>query len=400
MVLVGSTEGIKGIVLFVTLAYVARVAGAELFGIIAFGQGLLTYFLFLGHAGLDMLGARVVARDPEGAETPAGAFVALKAITGVLGFACAVIVILLLKLTPLARTVALLFAGTVLVLPFLTDWYFYGRQRLGILLAGRAVSYAAMLGGTLLLVRSPAAIVRYPIIYVASTAAGAVVLLVAFVAFERGTKLTLQWKQARALLRTSLPLGLSFLFTQVLLTFSILALTAMVNPETVGIYAAAQKIAFGVLHQGGVVLGLAFYPLLSRAFAAGRPQFRRMFRYYLAAAVMAAIAVSLIGFLWGRPIIVLIYSAAYAQSAPAFSWLCLAVALDFLDGPFTYSMLATKFEDRVLVRTGCMAALNVVLHLVLVPRYGINGAVWANLCSALFGLTLSVAIFRISFGKN
>jgi len=64
-----SGDALARVVAFIAGVYVARRLGAEMFGVMAFGQAVVLYFTHLAACGVDLTGIREVAADPSRART-------------------------------------------------------------------------------------------------------------------------------------------------------------------------------------------------------------------------------------------------------------------------------------------------------------------------------------------
>ncbi len=399
LLLVGSTEGLKGVVLLATTAHIARIAGSATFGVIGFAQGLLTYFTFFGQFGLDMLGARVVARDDDGSGQ-VGRILVLRGVTCLLAFVAMLGVAALIDAPSNTKLALVHFSLSVAATPFLVDWYFYGRQQLGAQFLIKSTMQIVLLGTVFLCVREASEVLRYPVFFTLSIVVGAVLSFGLLLRQRRRAPIQWTFEGSGRILGASIPLGASLLLQQVLISFGIIALGFLSTPKEVGLFTAAQKLTYGVFYQGSQLLNMSFYPLLSRLYASNLNEFSRVLRIFRVMSALIGLGVGVGAFVLARPIIHAIYTSGYEESVDCFRLLSVAVALSYLDGPLTFAMMATRYEGRAFVKACVTAIATVVLGLVLIPRFGLMGAAIASLISAGMGLLVTVYYFHASLSAT
>jgi len=172
-----------------------------------------------------------------------------------------------------------------------------------------------------------------------------------------------------SLLRASIPfgligfaLGLSYKFDTVLLNIT------RSDIET-GYYNAAYNLVFSVVMISNV-LNTALYPSLV-ARTSEKPQnltsiYQRVWRYLLIISLPIAIG----GWILHSEIINLLYGAEYAASAEALKILIWVIPLMFSSEFLGYVVVIRNQEKRVARAVIVSTIINVVLNLLLVPRYG------------------------------
>ncbi|MBP7599966.1 MAG: oligosaccharide flippase family protein [Thermoflexales bacterium] len=168
-------------------------------------------------------------------------------------------------------------------------------------------------------------------------------------------------------------------------------LTQFVSAADVGLYSIANKLASMVFVAMSPIFA-AWWPIALEM--AGRPeasrQFPRFFEYFLSAGFMLALGIGLFA-----PEILQVFARdAYVPAAPY------ALALMAYNGPigFAFALLQIGLVSRK--RTGLTslaflvsATTNITLNLILMPRLGVWGAVWATLAA---GMVQTVLLFRFA----
>lgn len=161
-----------------------------------------------------------------------------------------------------------------------------------------------------------------------------------------------------------------------------LLISLILSEQDLGYYAAAQTIllAFNLIP---LAIRTAIYPLMSR-FQLHEPDklallYHRVGRYLAAVSLPMAAGITLLA----EPIITLVFGADFAPAIPVLQISIWAIVFLFLNVPHSRLMLIRNRQRAASWMTGVAMAANIVLNLVLLPRWGINGAAVARLVSTM-----------------
>jgi O-antigen/teichoic acid export membrane protein len=359
---------------------IVRNLGAADYGqyaaVLAFGA----MFVFLADLGLSPYTVREVARwrdAPDGMERVSALFGDVLLLRFLLSVLAALLLITTAWLTgrPMVMTIAIALGTLGLVMYSVqgsSDAMLAGFERLD-LSAGSKVSYQ------LVFVLAGAAALLLGAGYYGLIGANLLGIAVMTIICWRGAR-ALGLRPGRAvvrnwpvLLRASIPfgiigftLGLSYRFDSVLLNIF------RSDVET-GYYNAAYNLVFSTVMLSNVI-NTSLYPSLTRQ-AASAPHtlpaiYERALRYLLALALPIAVGAATLA----DQIVPFLFKAAYLPAVPALQIVIWVVPLMFASEFLGYVVLIAGDERRaaraVVVRTG----FNVVLNLLVVPRYGFLGA--------------------------
>jgi O-antigen/teichoic acid export membrane protein len=108
---------------------------------------------------------------------------------------------------------------------------------------------------------------------------------------------------------------------------------------------------------------------------------------------LVAAPLGLGGTLCAEPIISLLFGPAYAPAVPALQILAWAMALIILRDTYRQAFNAVRRPRLDLRCAGISVGLNVVLNVLLIPRYGMRGAAVATLVSETLWLTMAAYYF-------
>ncbi len=187
----------------------------------------------------------------------------------------------------------------------------------------------------------------------------------------------------REIFSTAWPFGLFGLMGIAMLSTDTIILGWLKSPEEVGYYSAAQKIIqlFYVIPS---LLAASAFPALTRLIAAGNRSAARALLTRLSFLLFAvAVPVALAGALFAQPLVTLLFGAAYAAAAAPFAILITTVLIVFPSAIAGNAVFAYHKERSFLPAVAVSFFGNIILDLVLIPRFGISGAAVATLLTQL-----------------
>ena len=196
-----------------------------------------------------------------------------------------------------------------------------------------------------------------------------------------------------------LPVALSLILALVLATTDRFLIAAYLNETSVGVYHAGYSLANRTLDVVFIWLGMAGGPAAIAALERGghaalRDVAREQSAFMVALTLPAAVGLALVA----RPLADIMVGPGLREGAAMVTpWIA---ASAFFAGVNTH-YLHTAFTlarrtGRLMMAIAIPAVLNVILNLVLVPRYGLQGALWATLASYVVGVAVSYTLGRRS----
>ena len=204
-------------------------------------------------------------------------------------------------------------------------------------------------------------------------------------------------ERAKEHLHYGVPVALSLVLSLALATTDRFILAAVLGPESVGVYHAGYSLSNRTLDILFIWLGAAGWPAAVMALERGgqgalmetvREQGSLMVLICLPAAVgLALVAQPLAGLMVGEG---LRTGAARVTPWIAASGFFAGVNTHYLNTAFTLA----RRTRLLLLALAIPAAVNVILTLVLIPRFGLDGAMWATTASYLVGSLASLALGR------
>jgi len=202
---------------------------------------------------------------------------------------------------------------------------------------------------------------------------------------------------ARAYAAYGLPVSMSLILALVLASTDRLLLGAFLDEATVGVYHAGYSLGSRTLDVVFIWLGMAGAPALISALERGgqaalTEAAREQAGFMTLLTLPAAVGLALVA----RPLADLMVGEALRDGASHVTpWIA---ASGWLSGVTTYYLLQAFTLARrtplLILSMSAPAAANVILNLILIPRLGLDGALWATTVSYGLGAVAAWALGR------
>ena len=398
--LVGRALGI--LLSIVQVLYLARLLGAESFGIYVFAAYFASLFTSLGDLGLSNL----LTKDLSRARTQATA-VASRIITLKLALSTAVWLIgfvVLIALDYPSETliiVNLRLLGRVFFGSLLYAYYhiFEGLERM---------AYVAIFDLTHKFLDLIACLILFELGFTLSHYMGVLILIegvlllcavgVSWSHLGVPFRLNIDWRNWGNLIRTALPYGLILVFFEMMTTVDTTILSKIRSPLEVGFYGASVRVV-SVLSYVPLMVGSAMFPTVARVFHESPDSARPIFSGVIRAMILIGIPVAVGTTLLSQPIINLIYGEAYEAAANPLVVLAWAVGIYYVSTPLVLLLNAIDRQHYATGVVGFAALANVLLNFLLIPFWGPTGAAVATLIAQIAILMLSWKEITRLWGK-
>lgn len=376
------------------LIYAARILGAQGYGQFTFALAFVSLLMIFSNLGLSPIITREFAREKENRDE----FYSLVSLKILLTFGTFILItgisLFLIEAAEIRSLILLL--GLFFLMNSLIGIayaFFHAWQKMEYEAWFEMIQMVFMVGlGIFVLSQFPS---PQNLSY-AYIVAAAISLVAALVFFHRKIfALRLKWDTAvwKKYLKMSWPLALIGLFGMVYTSIDSVMLGYWNMFEEAGWYNAAQKIVLAGLVPMGLI-GASFYPALSKFSKESKEKLQRVWDYELE--IMIGLAVPLVvgGIVLAPSIISSFYPLGFTPSILAFQILIASAGLIFLYRPFYDAMIVLNHERKIFWITMAGAAINVVLNLILIPKYSLYGAASATVVTYLLVLLLIVAFMK------
>jgi O-antigen/teichoic acid export membrane protein len=367
---------------FFTIIYLARVLGASAFGLFNFAQAILIYGLLLVDSGLSLLGTREIAKTKEHAGALTLNIIAVRSILSLILFALSMLVI---WLVPATTDLKLLFVLTFIFVfsrAINVDWAFMGLEKMEFIAYSKILTSACFFFLVVWLVKGSNDLLTVPLIYaISGVGISFLFLLLIFRLFTPFRLTHLKPSRWWDYLYESIPLGAVSIVTVMYHNMDTIMLGLMNQTAAVGLYNASYKLFYVVAGFIGL-WQFASLSVVTGYFKDSKAKALDFLDKYLRLTLLAVIPVITLITVFAGQIIYLAYGAEYLPGVSALQvliWGNLPLALSGVFGVLILFPIGKSKEFFYGASVGAIA--NLLLNLVLIPRYGYFGSSVATLLS-------------------
>lgn len=381
----------------VSTAVLARTLGAEAYGILGLGTAILAYFGLLVVFGTDAWGVRAIAQDPAAAPVLVPRILGLRLV--LLGALSIVYLLVIgkLGLPERARIVLAIQGLGLFATAFTLDFVFQAVQRMGTIALRQALAAALVLVAVLALVRAPGDL--YLAAAIPPVAIGLSVVWLALRMRREVTPFGIEFDPPawRTMFAAALPITIAQIMSTLFYNIDIVMLGFMASERQLGLYVAMTRVLQITLMLGGLIITV-FTPVIAAAWPADGAM-RDRYRDFVGAAMLIGAPVAALGIAYPVELVRIVFGDGYTAAAPALVLLLASAAIGYAGLAASTALIAWHDQTVQMIVYGIGGLSNVLFNLVLIPRYGIEGAAAATLASQLLitgGLALRAFIrFRV-----
>ena len=377
-----AAEFISKILVALAFAYLARVLGPEVYGHLEFTLAIIFLFTLVVDTGLGTYGAREIAKDAVDIKFIARHILLTRALLALTAYGLLAGVVLLIDKPWAVKQLLLLYGLTLLGLPGVMQWVFQGRDMMPYVALASVVRWFVFVAGVFLLVRSDT-----PFWVLALVEGLAVTGFVGYYTVVFVRHFGWPWGRIDAgylwnIFRQSLPIGASELVWAIKIYFATVLLGLMIAGPEVGWFGAAHRLVIA-LHTFVFLYFFNLLPSIART-SQGRPDdLRRLLGTSLQLTAWLAVFIGVTGTVFAKPAIALLYGSEYQQTAVVFRVLIWLIPLTLMSNHFQFTLIGYNRQQMQFGVALVGAVINIGLSLVLIPRFGLEGAAWAIIISEI-----------------
>lgn len=194
------------------------------------------------------------------------------------------------------------------------------------------------------------------------------------------------WKEA---LRASYPIALSGILTMIYFSSDSLMLSILKPSSDVGIYRLPYKILESLIFFPSMFVGLVM-PLLSSSAFSDPGRFKNIFQRSNDILLIFGLPLIFGTFVLSPQIIGLLGGGNYPESIGVLNILIVAVGIIFLGTLYSFGLISLERQKDLIWISGVGAAVNLVLNLVLIPKFSYYAAAAVTLLTELLVAVLMV----------
>jgi O-antigen/teichoic acid export membrane protein len=374
---------------FFYVMYTVRYLGAEGFGILSFALAFTGILGVFADLGLSTLTVREVARDKSLTGKYLGNIAVIKVILVVITYGLIALTINLLGYPELTIKVVYLMALSVVFNSFTSMFYsiFQAYEKMEYRSLGQILNSVLLLLGTLIAVNQGFSVAWFAFVYF--FVSFLILVYTFFVCIWKfiTPKIEINLRFWKPTVKEALPFFLSAVVDIIAFRIDIVMLSMMKGDRVAGWYSAAYRLMEVLLFIPAAFAG-SIYPVLSNSYVSSQNflklAYKKSFHYLFIIGIPIAIGTTLLA----DKIILFIYKGDFVYSIITLQILIWTIPIIFL----TYmsgTILASINRQIIALKINflCMI-LNIVINLILIPRYSLVGASIATVITSLLALIL------------
>lgn len=384
----------------VNVAYLGHRLGPSDFGKMNFSLAFIGYFAIFSHLGLNTIGTRDIARNKEDAGKNLNRILTIKVILGTIAYAAMLPFLAASSQPQDIKILILLYGATIFtasVLPL--DWVFQGLDKMEYLGISSVISSVAYLLLLVSFIYGPGQLLYVPLALIASHAIVIIFLLFAFKRMYADFRFSFDLSGWKALIKQALPVGLTGVFSIIIMNSGTIMLGTMKNIEDVGYFSAAYKI-IQILTVMAVSLNTAVFPTLASQFKHAPEDFNRTFNYILKLTLIAGLPLAAGATVLATSIIGLFYGTKFMNAPLSLQILIWSAFLTFFTTMLSHALWACDRQNAVFKITLIQAALSLLINYALISRFGLYGASAAPVVFTLITVLLYYRSLKATIRMN
>jgi len=376
----------KGI-LFLVVVYLARVLGPENFGKLGFAQAFLSYFGLIVNLGLDVYGAREIARDKTRAKELLNNIIAMKVLLFILTYILLFIIVSLLPKDLLTKKVILIYGLTLFTTALTIDWFFQGFENFKAIAVGRIIRNLVYATLVILFVRHKDQVLDAVFFQICGAVVSVLVLWSLVLEYFDLKQINFsKWKEYG---KIGIILGSSFFMISIYYNLDKLMIGFWYPDKYVGWYDAAYRV---------VMISLMLSSLLWSTFLPKIARWEKVLFIFVKTMLGVGFSLFLILYFFNSYIIRFLFGESYLYASKALMILAFNVFLVYVNISFVSPLTVWNRERVYFLVIASGALTNLILNFLLIPKYDIIGAsiatVMAELSVFIFGFPIFLKMVR------
>jgi polysaccharide transporter, PST family len=374
--------------------WVARYLGPADYGLLNYAISFVALFASLSLLGLNNIVVRDLVRNPENRDAILGSAFMLKLIGGVVSIIAAVIVQYVINPDEalIMFLVVIIASGFIFQSLDVIDFWFQARVLSKYIIWAKlfALVISALLRVVCIFLKAP--VLAFTLIITVDLLLGGLGLLLVF-RFTGGSIRTWRWDPGivKSLMRDSWPLAIAAVSSMTYMKIDQVFIKSMLGNHELGLYSASVTIA-EIWYFIPLVITQTFLPVILKTKKISEELYIARLQMLYDVMTVLSIIVSVVITIFANPIIHLLYGNSYAGAGTILAiyfWAGLPLSLTMVS---TQYIVSENFTTISIYRSVTGALSNILLNILLIPRYGIVGAAWATIISYSF-VTLVIVVF-------
>lgn len=374
--------------------WVIRYLGPENYGVLSYALAFAGIFSFIAGLGVDNILNRELVKFPEKRDELMGTAFRLKLIGGFIAFAITVISVFIINPSTLIKFLVMIYSFTFIFQSLnIVSTFFQSRVEAKKNVRAQVLSSSLTSILKIIMILSGLGVIWIMIAYALDSLWLVIILLISY---RRSSLKFRRWKfsgeTARQILSSSWLMMLTTASVLVYMKIDQVIIRQLLDERAVGLYSAAIKLSEIWYFIPGIICVSLFPAIINSRKTDQKLYYSRLKRLYMLVLVLSLIIAIIVSAL-AKPIIYLLFGIDYLESISVLRIYAWSTVGFFLGMVSSYYLLAENYMKIYFFSSFFVAVLNIVLNVLLIPKFGINGAAIATVVSYSF-LVLILLFFR------
>ncbi len=365
---------------FFTLVYLGRILDKSGFGIIGFAAAFVSYFILGVNFGFSTYGTREIAKDQKQIEKFVNNIFSIRILLAVFFSVMLILFMLFSEKNILTKYVVLITGINLFTNALALNWVFQAVEKMHYIAIRQILSGLLSLIGVIIFVHSPDDILIAASVLAISALIGNIWFIPIYQKMFAKIKLEFSFDFWKELFRESFPLAFASIMIGIYYNLDMVMLGYMKPESDVGIYNAAYKIFLLGLVPIQLIFS-AYFPTLSRIGLSKSREFRDTMKNYGKIIIGLGIVTGIFLLMFSERIVLLVFSESYLASSLPLSILAINVIIISINVCLGNPMTAWGKQKEYAVAIMFGAIANIILNLILIPKYSYIGAAYATVLS-------------------
>lgn len=374
--------------------WVVRYLGPENYGILSYALAFVGIFSFIASLGVDSILNRELVKYPEKRDELMGTAFRLKLIGGLIAFIITIIFVFIINPSNLIKFLVIIYSFTLIFQSLnIVSTFFQSRVEAKKIVRAQVLSSSLTAIFKIIIILSGWGVIWLMISYSLDSLWFVIILLISY---RRSNLKIKNWKfnkeTARQIFSSSWLMMLTTASVLLYTKVDQVIIKQMLDERAVGLYAAAIKLSEIWYFIPGIICVSLFPAIINSKKTDQKLYYSRLKRLYILVLVLSLIIAIIVSAL-AKPIVYLLFGASYLESVSVLRIYAWSTIGFFLGMVSSYYLLAENYMKIYFFSSFFVAVLNIVLNILLIPKFGINGAAIATVFSYSF-LVLILLFFR------
>jgi len=374
-----------GVGLFVNIL-LARYLGVEKFGILNYALSITAMFLPMCTLGLDQILVKNLTSEPQNEKEYISAGFLLKFLGGTVSYILLTLIALFFfdDQSELKIVLVILSFGNLFRIVDVIDYWYQSKLSVKYVMLSRGISFVVFSFLKILLIFLQADLLFFAVLISGELLLAGILLSVYFKRdYFSSLKLRSLQKYSKNLFSQSLPLIFSGFLGMIYLRIDQVMIGSILDNENVGIYSAAIKLS-EIWYFIPAIINISLLPLLVKYKSEKSDKYLYGLQKYFDLMVYVTIPVAVLISSFSEQIISVLYGPQFLESSLILSIHIWTGVFVFIGGAARIWFIAEDLQKYVFYRTLTGATINILLNLLLIPKFHIKGAAVATLISQFY----------------